>query len=59
VSYMTEAPTAAKVEGLVFGSVTDAQKAENRASWGWKEVAGSAVVLGLVSGIYLYFSFWV
>ena len=59
VSYMTEAPTAAKVEGLVFGSVTDAQKAENRASWGWKEVAGSAVVLGLVTGIYLYFSFWV
>ena len=56
---MTEAPTAAKVEGLVFGSVTDAQKAENRASWGWKEVAGSAVVLGLVTGIYLYFSFWV
>ena len=58
VSYMTVAPTAAKVEGLTFGSVTDAQKAENRASWGWKEVAGTGVVLGLVVAVYVYFSFW-
>ncbi|MDA0683580.1 MAG: sodium:solute symporter [Bacteroidetes bacterium] len=58
LSYMSEAPTDAKVEGLTFGSVTDAQKLENRESWGWQEVAATVVVLGLVLGVYIYFSFW-
>lgn len=30
-----------------------------RASWGAGEVIATAVVLGLVAAIYLYFSFWV
>ena len=47
-----------QIRGLTYRSVTPEQAAENRASWGWKEVAGTAVVLGLVLGLYLYFSFW-
>lgn len=58
VSYATTPESEAQIQGLTFGSVSAAQKAENRASWGWKEVAGTAVVLGLVLGMYLYFSFW-
>jgi len=58
LSYMGPAPTAEKLQGLTFGSVSDEQKRENRASWDWKDVAGTVVVLGLVVGIYVYFSFW-
>ena len=58
LSYAGEAPSEAKVKGLTFSSLSDEDIKENRESWGWKEVVGSAVVLGLVLGVYLYFSFW-
>lgn len=50
--------SAAQIAGLTYHSLTPEQKAETRASWGAAEVAGSAVVLALVFGIYVYFSFW-
>jgi SSS family solute:Na+ symporter len=59
VSMMTPAPSAAQVAGLTYASVTPEQRAENRASWGLPEVAGTAVVLGMVLGVYVYFSYWV
>ena len=40
------------------GSITPAQRAEIRASVTWPDYVGTVVVLGLVLGIYLYFSFW-
>lgn len=58
VSLATAAPPARQVEGLTYASITPKQRAENRASWGFAEVAGSAVVLGLVLAMYLYFTFW-
>ncbi|MEZ5401325.1 MAG: sodium:solute symporter [Bryobacteraceae bacterium] len=58
VSMMTPAPSAAQVEGLTYASTTEAQRAENRASWGTRELAMTAVVVGLVLAVYLYFSFW-
>ena len=58
VSLMTPAPSEAQVAGLTYGSRTPEQLAENRASWDWRDVAGSAVVLGLVIGGYLYFTWW-
>ena len=58
VSLMTPAPSAEQVAGLTYGSRTPEQLAENRASWDWRDVAGSAVVLGLVVGGYLYFTWW-
>jgi SSS family solute:Na+ symporter len=58
VSLMTRPPAAAQVQGLAYGFQSAEQKAENRASWGAPDVIGTAVVIALVLGIYLYFSFW-
>jgi solute:Na+ symporter, SSS family len=58
VSLTSEAPTAEKVRGLTYGSMTDEQRKESRESWNWVDVTMTAVVLGLVVGVYLYFSFW-
>ncbi len=58
VSLLTPRQPAEQLVGLTFGSVTPAQKAENRASWGRAEVIGSGIVLGLVLLVYLYFTFW-
>jgi SSS family solute:Na+ symporter len=59
ISYSTPPQPEAQIRGLTYGSVTPEQRAENRASWGTAEVVGTAVVLGLVLLVYLYFSFWV
>jgi solute:Na+ symporter, SSS family len=58
VSLVTPAPSAEQVRGLTFASTTPGQRAENRASWGAPEILGTLVVLGLVLGVYVYFSFW-
>ncbi len=58
VSYTTEPPPEEKIRGLTYSFISDEDRAENRASWNWKDVAGSAVVLGLVLFVYIYFSFW-
>ena len=57
-SLTAPAQPAASIAGLTYGSLTPKQAAENRASWGWAEVAGTGAVLALVIGIYIYFSFW-
>ncbi len=59
VSMMTRPEPEAQIRGLTFDSVTPEERAESRASWGQPEVIGTGIVLGLVLGIYLYFSFWV
>ena len=58
VSLTAPPPDAKQIEGLTYRSITPAQAAENRASWGTAEVVGTAGVLALVLGIYVYFSFW-
>ena len=58
VSLMTPAPSEEKVRGLTYGSRTPEQLAENRASWNWRDIVGSGIVLGLVVGGYLYFTWW-
>lgn len=58
ISMATPAPSEAQVRGLTYASTTAEQRAENRASWGMPEVLGTAVVLGMVLAVYLYFSFW-
>lgn len=58
ISLATAPQDEKQIAGLTFGSVTPAQKAENRASMGWPDYLGTAVVLALVLGIYGYFSFW-
>ncbi|MBX3751318.1 MAG: sodium:solute symporter [Opitutaceae bacterium] len=58
VSLTAPPPDAKQIEGLTYRSITPQQAAENRASWGTAEVVGTAGVLALVLGIYVYFSFW-
>lgn len=49
------APTAEQLEGLTFRSI---DRDAVRKSWDRRDVAATAVVLGLVAAIYVYFSFW-
>ncbi|MFN0168433.1 MAG: sodium:solute symporter [Bryobacteraceae bacterium] len=55
VSYLTPAPDYARIQSLTFGTATEEDRRRTRASWTWKEVAASALVLGCISGAYLYF----
>jgi len=56
VSYATEEPSAEQVSGLTFGSLTDEDRAERRASWNRWDVIGSCTVLALILMAYIYFS---
>jgi len=56
VSYTSAAPDAEKIRGLTYASID--HKAV-RASWDYREVCATLVVLGLVAVIYVYFSFWI
>ncbi|MBN2376995.1 MAG: sodium:solute symporter [Sedimentisphaerales bacterium] len=58
VSLMTKPPLAAQIENLTYSTATEKQRKENRASWNKWDVMATAVVLSLVLGLYLYFSFW-
>jgi SSS family solute:Na+ symporter len=55
VSYMTSEPNYATLQNLTFATKTTEDKAATRASWDWREVAGSAFVLMCILGAYLYF----
>ena len=55
VSYMTAEPDYAKLENLTFATKTKEDKAATRASWDWREVAASVLVLVCILGAYLYF----
>ena len=43
------------IRNLTFKTTTDEDRAKTRASWSWREVAGSAVVPVRIPGAYLYF----
>ena len=55
VSYMTCEPDHVKIRNLTFETTTEEDKAHTRASWDWREVASSALVLACILGSYLYF----
>ena len=55
VSYATAAPDYGSIKSLTFGTATAEDRVKTRASWGAKEVFGSAVVLAVIIGGYLYF----
>ena len=58
VLLLTKPPVLEKIENLTYSTATDAQRKENRQSWNKWDVIATAGVLGLVLGMYLYFSFW-
>jgi SSS family solute:Na+ symporter len=55
VSYMTEPPSYQKISGLTYGTLTEEDRAESRASWNWIDVVSSGLVLALILAAYLYF----
>lgn len=57
-SYSAPPPSHEKIQGLVYGSLTDQDRAEIRKSWDAFDIVLTVIVLGLVVGMYLYFTFW-
>ncbi|MDR0748910.1 MAG: sodium:solute symporter [Tannerellaceae bacterium] len=55
VSLFTQAPAAEKIQGLVFGTATDSQKAATRASWNRWDVIHTCIILGITAAFYIYF----
>ena len=55
VSMFTAAPSAAKIQGLVFGTSTPAQRAATRASWNKWDVIHSVIILAITAAFYWYF----
>jgi solute:Na+ symporter, SSS family len=55
VSYMTAEPDYATLENLTFATKTKEDIAATRASWDWREVTASVLVLLCILGSYLYF----
>lgn len=55
VSRATAAPDYARIKGLTFATTSVEEKSETRDSWGWGEVAASALVLAAIIASYLYF----
>lgn len=58
VSLATPAPAPEKVANLTFASVSHEFAKENRASWGVPDLVGTAIVLGMVLSVYVYFTYW-
>ncbi len=55
VSHMTAEPDYQRISSLTFETTTGEDRANTRASWTWREIAGSGVVLVCILGAYLYF----
>jgi len=56
VSYLTKEPAYEKISGLTFSTMTDEDRKQSRASWNYKDVVYSVIVLGLIIAAYLYFT---
>ena len=55
VSYATAPQDYGKIQSLTFETATEQDLHRTRASWNWKEVTASGVVLACILGGYLYF----
>jgi len=55
VSYMTEEPDPAQIQGLTFATATEEDKRRTRESWHWTDVAYSCVIMVFITGAYIYF----
>ncbi len=56
VSYMTPCPSEEKTKGLTFGSRTQEEKAELRASWNWVDVTVTVALLLVILSVFVYFT---
>lgn len=58
VSLATPAPSEEKIRGLTYGSIHHLAEDEIKGSWDWGNKLMAGLILLLVGGMYLYFSFW-
>ena len=56
VSYATEPPSEAQLDGLTYATVSPDQQRVSRSSWNRWDVVSSGVVLALIVAAYLYFN---
>jgi solute:Na+ symporter, SSS family len=56
VSYMTKAPDYQKISGLTFGTLSDKDKSDSRASYNWRDISLSVLLIVLIILIYFFFS---
>ncbi len=56
VSYMTSPPSYEKISGLTYGTLTEEDKAESRASWNAWDIFFSVLLVAIIGFIYIYFS---
>lgn len=55
-SYATEAPSLAQIKSLTFGTLTEEDRAANKASYTTSDVVWSVIVCMLILAAYLYFN---
>jgi len=55
VSLVTPKAPAEQIAGLTYSSITPAQKAEERATYGLPEIVHTCAVLAIIAGVYIYF----
>ena len=58
VSLLSAPPTPDKLEGLTYSTVSDKDSADYKAGITGFDIGLTAITLGLVLSMYLYFSFW-
>ena len=56
VSYATKPPEYSKISGLTFSTLSAQDRLENRASWNWKDVFLSVLLVAAIIAIYMYFT---
>ena len=55
VSLLTKAPAPEQIKGLVFGTASEEQKAETRASWDKWDIIHTVIILAITVAFYWYF----
>ncbi|MEM6912262.1 MAG: sodium:solute symporter [Verrucomicrobiota bacterium] len=58
LSYLSPPPLKSQTDGLTWGGLSASDKRAIRESWDQRDLWATVLVLGLVVGVYLYFSFW-
>ncbi|MBC8184403.1 sodium/solute symporter [candidate division KSB1 bacterium] len=55
VSYMTEAPAYANLNGLTYGTLSATDREQSRSSWTIGDVISSVLVIAIIIAVYLFF----
>ena len=56
VSWLTPSPRAEQIQGLTYATTLAEDKASSRATWNWKDVLLSVIVIGVIIFTLVYFS---